>query len=341
MISDRLQALSQSLVATGPFAFCGIAVQRLGQAPLLAIGTAPQVTAQPTTQFRVASVSKIVTAAVILEALRRMGLDPSSPRDASEALGFRLRHPHYDDVQITIAALAAHTSGLKDFTVPADMPLREVFAGNVFLPQPADTTFAYSNAGYILLAEIAQNLSGTRFDQIARDVLSAMDVQGSFNWLDIGTMPDTLPTFRHDGQTFVPKIDHSPQIGRFDPEANVAQFSPQGGLRTSLSGMLAIAGSLRSTSAATLWSPKRGPFDPVGGVFESYGWGLQIFATPVFYPRPLIGHFGNAYGFNGGVWYDRQTETAFAYALNGVAEGDESDAFSAHELSIFQTIAAL
>mgnify|MGYP000436335315 FL=1 len=82
-----------------------------------------------------------------------------------------------------------------------------------------------------------------------------------------------------------------------------------------------------------------GAFDTFGGVFESYGWGVQLFDSPAFYPRPLVGHFGNAFGFNGGVWYDPQRQIAMAYALNGIEMGDESDGISHHERSIMRAIA--
>ncbi|MBT8410558.1 MAG: hypothetical protein KJP02_02010, partial [Octadecabacter sp.] len=74
-------------------------------------------------------------------------------------------------------------------------------------------------------------------------------------------------------------------------------------------------------------------------LFQDYGWGVQILPDPSFYPHPLIGHFANAYGFCGGVWWDAQSEIAFTYAFNGLAVGDDDDALRAEEVAIFNAIA--
>jgi hypothetical protein len=81
------------------------------------------------------------------------------------------------------------------------------------------------------------------------------------------------------------------------------------------------------------------PGDTLGGHFQGYSTGLQILPDPSFYPRPLIGHFANAYGFTGGIWYDRLACAAFTYALNGMPMGDEDDVMSNEELAIFAAVA--
>uniref|UniRef100_A0AAN0MLP5 Uncharacterized protein n=1 Tax=Yoonia rhodophyticola TaxID=3137370 RepID=A0AAN0MLP5_9RHOB len=105
--------------------------------------------------------------------------------------------------------------------------------------------------------------------------------------------------------------------------------------------MLDMAEALETADMTPLWTPQMGPGDYLDGAFESYGAGLQIFEHPRFYPRPLIGHFGNAYGFAGGIWFDRKRGCSFAYALNGLPMGAESDAVLAEENRIFDVIAEL
>ena len=104
--------------------------------------------------------------------------------------------------------------------------------------------------------------------------------------------------------------------------------------------MVQLARSLKHADPTPFWTPQMGAGDTLSGVFESYGAGLQIFENPSFYPRPLIGHFANAYGFTGGVWWDRARNAAFCYALNGLPMGDESDAFRPEELEIFWAVAS-
>ena len=107
----------------------------------------------------------------------------------------------------------------------------------------------------------------------------------------------------------------------------------------SLRAMLTLAMSGAGVPRAPLWRHTDGPGDYEGGLFQDYGAGEQLLTDPSFYPRPLVGHFGNAYGFNGGVWWDAQADICFAYALNGVAMGDESDALSDAERAIFAAVA--
>jgi hypothetical protein len=110
-------------------------------------------------------------------------------------------------------------------------------------------------------------------------------------------------------------------------------------LRISLAGALRLAQAIPDNLPTLLWSGDDGPGDYEGGVFDGYGEGLQVLRDPPFYPRPLIGHFANAYGFIGGIWWDAQARTAFAYGLNGLEVGDESDALHPEEAAIFYTVA--
>jgi len=62
--------------------------------------------------FRVASVSKMVATSVFLPMALSSGLDLDA--DASDLVGFRLRHPAYAQVPITPRMLLSHTSGLRN-----------------------------------------------------------------------------------------------------------------------------------------------------------------------------------------------------------------------------------
>ena len=74
--------------------------------------------------FRVASVSKMIAAAVIVPIAAALpgGLDA----DVSDRLGFRLRHPAWPETPIRLRHLLSHLSGLRNgpsYPVPAGRPL--------------------------------------------------------------------------------------------------------------------------------------------------------------------------------------------------------------------------
>ncbi|MDX8346692.1 serine hydrolase domain-containing protein [Cognatiyoonia sp. IB215446] len=336
MKTDPLDALTRSLA--GSFAFCGVGVAQ-GGARHLSLATAPGINADEDTMFRVASISKLVVGQAV--AARVNAGDVSWDSDISEILGWPLRHPDAPDVPVTLGMVASHASGLSDdagYVLPPDLTLQDWFASKpVFAAKPG-SRFDYANLNYVVLATALEALTGQAFP----DAFGAYLPQpGGFNWCNVPDAAATnrLPTFRSDEGEFLPQIDF--EIPRIRLARNVGVFSPQGGLRISLNGMLYLAESLRAADATPLWDAAMGETHDPDGVFEAYGPGLQIFDHPRFYPRPLVGHFGNAYGFRGGVWYDQARDLSFAYALNGFPMGDESDAFATEELQIFEAVSDL
>ncbi|MDG1115703.1 MAG: serine hydrolase [Flavimaricola sp.] len=360
-LPGRLEALVPALAP--PYAFCGVGLALGDAVPQYHIATAPGISATPNTLFRAASISKIVTARTLDRVARSAGLGSEFLNDdIGSHLGFRLRNPRWPDRPITIGQVASHSSGLCDdagYSLPAGQPIAEWFeevGSGCFLPHPPGTFFTYANLGYLLLAAVCEAIGTKPFDTLARQhVLDPLGIEGGFNWSGVPAprREDRLATYRQDNGALVPQIDSAvTREGISDPEGNpalrapyqlhldVTRLSPQGGMRLSLQGALALARSLANEPAQRLWTPSMGPGDYSNGIFESYGMGLQILDNPAFYPRPLIGHFGNAYGFLGGVWYDRKKNAGFAYALNGAPIDAPDDRLMAEEQALFAAIGA-
>lgn len=344
-------ALVRSL--TPRFAFCGIGVARGGQAPEYHFSTAPGIQATEQSLFRAASISKIVTAQTLLATSRAGDNQRVLDLSIADLLGIPFHHPAHPETPLTLRMLLCHTASLNDaagYLIPPGTGLTDWLIARretLFLPHKPGTYFSYSNLGYILLGAAAEVLGDQPFDHQTREhVLDPLGIDGGFNWAGISQAgwEGRLGTYRRDGVDLVAQID-GPAASRpvqpdYRPVQDIGQLSPQGGLRLSLSGALQLARSLGHIDPTPLWVPAMGGGDYLDGVFDSYGAGLQIFRNPSFYPRPLIGHFANAYGFTGGVWWDKARNTAFCYALNGLPMGDEDDAFRPEELAIFQAIAA-
>lgn len=345
-----------------PFAFAGVALARADTAPVYTIATAPGLDADENSLFRTASISKVVTGRVARIAAAKAGMTPPYATDMADILGWPLRNPHHPDLPITLGQVACHAASLSDaggYLIPPGVTLRNWMAERgaaAFLPDPPGSRFDYCNLGYLLLAAAAEVLADDRFDHLAQNlVLGPLGLTGGFNWSGVPgpARARALPTFRRDGARLIPQIDArvsdtgiSASDGTeaiIDPARtgpDVSRLSPQGGLRLSLAGCLRLAKSLaEDTATSPLWTPAMGRTDPLGGAFDGYGMGLQYLDDPPCYPRPLIGHFANAYGFAGGIWHDPARAASFAYALNGLPLHDESDDFRPEELAIFAAIA--
>ncbi|SMY08348.1 serine hydrolase domain-containing protein [Flavimaricola marinus] len=333
-----------------PFAFAAVGI-RVGASPSrFHIATAPGLAATERTMYRVASISKIVTGQTLM-AVAGGDLD----RDIGEVLGFALRNPAFPDQPITLAHVLSHSAGLTDaagYLIPPGVRLQDWLAEtSCFTQTPPGQRAEYCNLGYILVAAAAEALGGARFDELAaRHVLGPLGMGAGFNWSGVPAPArrDRLATYRRDGDSLIAQIDDAVAdsgVCRLDGSGHglspyrwaqdVTQFSAQGGLRASLADCLTLAQALPKMDATALWSGEDGRTP----VFESYGAGLQIFDAPEFYPRPLIGHFANAYGFIGGVWYDAERDLAFTYGLNGLPLEDDSDQLRAEELAILDAIA--
>ncbi|MEO1449455.1 MAG: serine hydrolase domain-containing protein [Bacteroidota bacterium] len=122
-------------------------------------------TVDPTHQFRIASITKPLTATAIMQLIEAdsIGLDTKLNR-------FFPAYPLGED--ITLYQLLSHTSGIPNWyeaAMPADQPpdfpmcpsphqyLAHMEPASHFTP---GTAFAYSNSGYVLLGEIIELVSG-------------------------------------------------------------------------------------------------------------------------------------------------------------------------------------
>ena len=83
------------------------------------------------TKYRIASISKLITAAGVWQLIEQGLVDPDA--DVSSYLGFSLRNPHYPDTPITVKMLMSHTSSIRDggkpgsYNIPLGHHISEFF----------------------------------------------------------------------------------------------------------------------------------------------------------------------------------------------------------------------
>ncbi|HAJ38247.1 MAG TPA: serine hydrolase [Chloroflexi bacterium] len=218
------------------------------------------------TKFRVASISKIVTALAIMQLVERGLLDLDA--DVSDVLGWSLRNPHWPKTAITTRMLLTHTSSLRDgevYTFPPTTTLASVFQpGSPFYEDGAHFAgptphvdyapgrfFSYCNLGFGVMGTLIERLTGERFDlYVDRHVLAPLGVDASFN---VRNLTDdglrnlaVLYRRQRDGgwdamAPWAAQVDDLrgerppalPGLDAYVVGSNGTVFSPQGGLRIS------------------------------------------------------------------------------------------------------------
>jgi CubicO group peptidase (beta-lactamase class C family) len=215
--------------------------------------------------FRTASVSKLITTTGFMRLVSSGQVALGD--DASDPLGFRLRHPAWPDRPITIRQLLSHTSSLRNgpsYPVPAGHTLADAFheggrhfdGGAWFGPAehaPGDW-FAYADVNFCLIAQIIERITGERFDRyMTRTVLAPMTLDSGYNWSGVSQAKrsraasarrwlDGRWTAQTDAivppapEVVYPQPPGEPPVAEQDLRLgeNGFLFSPLGGLRVSL-----------------------------------------------------------------------------------------------------------
>lgn len=224
--------------------------------------------ADAATLYRVASISKLVTAIGAMRLVEDGKLDLD--RDISEYLGYQLRNPNFPNDAITTRMLLSHTSSLRDdggYYWESKHALKEaLLPGGKFYGSGAmwaknakpGAFFQYANLPWGVLGSVMERVSGERFDLLMRRlVLDPMNIAGGFNpaAFSKAELANTATLYRKrtevlgvevwkkDGP-WVPQVDDYSKVAPV-PRAgadyvigsNGTAFGPQGAVRLSASGL--------------------------------------------------------------------------------------------------------
>ena len=156
------------------------------------------------TKYRIASISKLITAVGVWQLIEQDLIDPDA--DASQYLGFELRNPSHPDTPITVKMLLSHTSSVREgggkagtYNIPCGHHISEFFTEgrryynpNCWAPaaEAPGRFFAYCNMNYCLLGTIIEQVSGERFDKyMTKHIFAPMGLTCGFN---VSDMPETV-----------------------------------------------------------------------------------------------------------------------------------------------------
>jgi D-alanyl-D-alanine carboxypeptidase len=136
-------------------------------------------------RFRIASISKVLTATVVLQLVEEGELELDQPvgRLLGEHVGVSVADPGV--ASVTVRQLLSHTSGLSGYrnlffggeADSCESAARVGLAGGLAVP-PA-TTYMYSNFGYCLLGLLIEQTTGQRYETAVRErLLEPLGVSG-------------------------------------------------------------------------------------------------------------------------------------------------------------------
>lgn len=228
------------------------------------------VPADANTMYRIASISKTITALGCMKLVEQGKL--SLDADVQRYLGFPFRNPHFPDTPITLRQLMSHTSSLRDdggyyWDAKSNTHLKDVFTpGGAHYGKGAmwskrakpGAYFQYANLPWGVIGTVMEAVTRERFDRLMkRLVLTPMKLKGGFHPADLSRadLADVATLYRKRSEIngkevwnangpWVPQVDdHSkipPQpraLPDYVPGTNGTLFGPQGNCRLSAAGL--------------------------------------------------------------------------------------------------------
>jgi CubicO group peptidase (beta-lactamase class C family) len=309
-------------------------------------GLANQETNKPVTEdtiYRVASISKTVTATAIMQLAEAGKLDIDA--DISRYLGFELRNPYYPNTKITLRQLMAHTSSIRNGAYSnfyqdtrsslasgrRQPSLEELFKRyKTWFKYKPGTSFTYSNLTPGVLATVVERVSGQRFDEYCRaNIFAPLNMDNTtFNRNEVSSDNFAMMYRGNRRQSYYPG---GLPLSSYEVGKNASIFSPWGGLLTTAEDLakfmqLHMEGRENVLDSATIekmqetnWSKSQG-YEFM--VFDEIGLQFQLTEDVVPGER-MIGHMGGAYGLLSDMYFTEDGDFGLVFITNG-GESHES-----------------
>ncbi|NMD37481.1 MAG: beta-lactamase family protein [Christensenellaceae bacterium] len=178
------------------------------------------------TKFRVASISKMVTAVGVMQLVEKGLINLDS--EIGDILGYKIRNPYYSDYPITIRMLLCHTSSIQDTARSAHNrgTIKQMLGpnrvnDNSFIKQKPGSKYQYSNFAFGLLGSIIEKVTGVSVDDYMRNnVFKPMDIDASYY---AKNLKDKNIAARYYNDTCVATVEYyinEEKENKYDPERN-------------------------------------------------------------------------------------------------------------------------
>jgi len=272
------------------------------------------------TKFRIASISKSITAIAIMQLVEQDILDLNT--DISTILGFNVQNPNYPNTAITVKMLLSHTSSIIDGSTYSAFlqattninpipnlseiltPSGSFYNAGQFNNVLPGSYFNYSNINFVILGTIVEKISNLRFDIYCRqNIFQPLEIDASFNVNDLQNIDDVAVIYRKINSFWTPQADNYQgvqpvftNLSGYVPGTNGGRFGPQGGLRctaedlskiyrclfnSNLCGTPLLSNQSALNMMANYWTFNGNNGNNYYGLFNSWGLGIhRITSTP-------------------------------------------------------------
>ena len=288
------------------------------------------------TYFKLASVSKLVTAVAV------MRLVEAGQLDLDENLGHILGHPAYEaaspyfpEISLTCRHLMTHTAGIRDngggFTKKRKLSLilnpaeNKKYSG--FSKLVPGTAYLYSNFGAGILGCVLEEITGKRLTEAARALLfDPLGMDAAYEPTLLAAPEKIVTTYRVSGGADITRAFRLRQPYTAEPNPEKDYYDSYGGLWMKGEdlcriGMLLCDGGvlegtryLKEETVAEMRASQLGR----GGIRVDSPYGLNVErVTNLLAGRMVYGHQGLSNGVLCSLYFEPESRFVFALLTNG------------------------
>lgn len=294
-----------------------------------------KVALQTLDMFRIASISKSFSASSILQLVEKKKL--SLDDDASDLIGFKVRHPKFPDTVITLRMLLSHTSSLNDsegyFTLDAINPAKNPNWEKVYNEYEPGKGYQYCNLNFNMVGTIIEKYSGERFDRyVKKHILDPLGLYGGYNVDELDNSRfATLYSYSRDSAKFSPSpaayASRTKELATYQMGYSTPIFSPTGGMKISapdLAKYMIMHMNYGKGEKRRIIS-KKSAQEMQTPLSSDENYGLALWKTDqLISGLELTGHTGSAYGLYSAMFFNPEKKYGFVVITNGCDPAEEN-----------------
>ena len=302
-------------------------------------GFANKVGKEPVTEetyFKLASVSKLVTAVSVMKLVENSQLDLD--QDIGEILGdpaYHAANPNYPKIALTSRMLMTHTAAINDSAgafagmkpLNATLNPKENKKKSGFLKVKPGTEYKYSNYGAGIMGCIIEAVTEKRLSDAARELIfDPMGIDAAYDPHLLQDPEKIVSTYNADGSGNITRSYRLKQKYREEIDLDKDYADSYGGvwirgedlcrIGIMLCDMGVIDGRriLEEDTVREMLSSQQGK----GGITVDSPYGLNVErVTNLLRGKMLYGHQGMANGVLCNLYFDPETRFVFALLTNG------------------------